>query len=95
MKKKNLNFIFISDSREIQLRSEQKNFLMHTFVIFSDISKNSPSLLKSALKKTSLLSSISGQCTASTRPMQMCIGVSLLRFKYPATPKNYAKNVLA
>ena len=45
--------------------------------------------IKSDIKIPSLLPSILGQSATSGRPMQIYtdVCVSLLRFKYPATPK--------
>ena len=50
--------------------------------------------IKTDVKIPSLLPSIFGQSTMSTRTMQifMDIGVSLLRFKYPATLRKTSKS---
>ena len=48
------------------------------------------------VKIPTLLQSILGQSTTSTRPMQiyMDVGVSLLRFKYAATLKHFTQTFL-
>ena len=54
-------------------------------------SENTSIAIKTDVKLLSLLPGILGPSTTTTRPMQiyMDIGVSLLRFRYPATLKNY------
>ena len=52
--------------------------------------------IKTNVKISSLLPSISGQSRTSIRPIQIYvdINVSLLRFKYPVTLKKITRNVI-
>ena len=71
-------------------------FLFKLKVLFLKSEKKTSIAIKTNVKISSLLPSISGQSRTSIRPIQIYvdINVSLLRFKYPVTLKKITRNVI-